>query len=125
LLHEQPAFGLPEDHDVWESARQFHGGDRARPGGGRPGPLPGRVLDDPDAVLHAGNREGAAESMSGTVSQRPPVDRRREGSISPAPARSTRTPLGWWRNPWRRPHILASVTWLYIAWSLLPVLIAI
>jgi spermidine/putrescine transport system permease protein len=31
----------------------------------------------------------------------------------------------WWRNPWRRPLILATVTWAYIAWSLLPVLIAI
>jgi spermidine/putrescine transport system permease protein len=31
----------------------------------------------------------------------------------------------WWRDPWRKPHLLASVTWLYLAWSLLPVLIAI
>ncbi|MGH3336243.1 MAG: ABC transporter permease [Nocardioides sp.] len=30
-----------------------------------------------------------------------------------------------WRNPWRRPYVLASVTWLYILWSLLPVLIAV
>ncbi len=30
-----------------------------------------------------------------------------------------------WRNPWRRPYILGAITWLYIAWSLLPVLIAI
>lgn len=37
----------------------------------------------------------------------------------------TRTRLGWWRNPWRRPYILAAVTWTYLAWSLLPVLIAI
>ena len=35
------------------------------------------------------------------------------------------TPLRWWRNPWRRPYVLASVTWMYLAWSLLPVLIAI
>ena len=63
--------------------------------------------------------------MSGTVSERPPVDRRREGPAPPAPSRSTRTPLGWWRNPWRRPYILATVTWGYLAWSLLPVLIAI
>ena len=45
--------------------------------------------------------------------------------VPPVPARSTRTPLGWWRNPWRRPHILATATWMYLAWSLLPVLIAI
>ena len=30
-----------------------------------------------------------------------------------------------WRNPWRRPYVLATVTWLYIMWSLLPVLIAV
>jgi spermidine/putrescine transport system permease protein len=37
-----------------------------------------------------------------------------------------RNPLWrWWRDPWRRPHILATVTWLYLAWSILPVAIAI
>jgi spermidine/putrescine transport system permease protein len=30
-----------------------------------------------------------------------------------------------WRNPWRRPYVLAAITWLYILWSLLPVLIAV
>ena len=30
-----------------------------------------------------------------------------------------------WRNPWRRPYVLATVTWVYILWSLAPVLIAI
>jgi spermidine/putrescine transport system permease protein len=30
-----------------------------------------------------------------------------------------------WRNPWRRAWVLSSITWLYIAWSLVPVLIAI
>jgi spermidine/putrescine transport system permease protein len=30
-----------------------------------------------------------------------------------------------WRNPWRRPYVLASLTWLYILWSLVPVLIAV
>ncbi len=30
-----------------------------------------------------------------------------------------------WRNPWRRPYILGGVTWLYILWSLLPILIAV
>ena len=63
--------------------------------------------------------------MSGAVRERPPVDRRGKGPGPAASSRSTRTPLGWWRNPWRRPRILASVTWLYLAWSLLPVLIAI
>jgi spermidine/putrescine transport system permease protein len=31
----------------------------------------------------------------------------------------------WWRDPWRKPRILATLTWAYLAWSLLPVLIAI
>jgi spermidine/putrescine transport system permease protein len=63
--------------------------------------------------------------MSKTASERLPVDRRKEGPAALRPAKSGRTPLGWWRNPWRRPRLLASVTWLYLAWSLLPVLIAI
>ncbi len=63
--------------------------------------------------------------MSETVSERSHLDRQSEGTVPPTPSRSTRTPLGWWRNPWRRPHILATFTWTYLAWSLLPVLIAI
>ena len=31
----------------------------------------------------------------------------------------------WWGDPWRRPVVLADVTWLYIVWSIVPVLIAI
>jgi spermidine/putrescine transport system permease protein len=31
----------------------------------------------------------------------------------------------WWRDPWRKPRILATVTWLYLGWSILPILIAI
>jgi spermidine/putrescine transport system permease protein len=63
--------------------------------------------------------------MSEKVSERPYVDGRRDAPVPLATSRSTRTPLGWWRNPWRRPHILATATWAYLAWSLLPVLIAI
>jgi spermidine/putrescine transport system permease protein len=33
--------------------------------------------------------------------------------------------IGWWRDPWRKPRVLAAVTLLYLAWSLLPVLIAV
>jgi spermidine/putrescine transport system permease protein len=61
--------------------------------------------------------------MSETVSERPPMQRPMEDAA--AVRRSGRTPRGWWRNPWRKPYVLASVTWLYLAWSLLPVLIAI
>ncbi|MCI0633189.1 MAG: ABC transporter permease [Actinobacteria bacterium] len=31
----------------------------------------------------------------------------------------------WRRDPWRRPRILEAVTWGYLAWSLLPLLVAI
>jgi spermidine/putrescine transport system permease protein len=31
----------------------------------------------------------------------------------------------WWRNPWRKPRVLQLITVLYLAWSILPVLIAI
>jgi spermidine/putrescine transport system permease protein len=30
-----------------------------------------------------------------------------------------------WRNPWRRPYMLATITWIYILWSLVPVLVAV
>ncbi|MEO8291861.1 MAG: ABC transporter permease [Actinomycetota bacterium] len=32
---------------------------------------------------------------------------------------------GWWRNPWRRPRVLQTVTVAYLAWSIVPVLIAV
>jgi spermidine/putrescine transport system permease protein len=31
----------------------------------------------------------------------------------------------WWEDPWRRPVVLATITWFYIVWSIVPVLIAI
>lgn len=30
-----------------------------------------------------------------------------------------------WRDPWRKPRFLAAVTWGYLAWSILPVIIAV
>lgn len=33
--------------------------------------------------------------------------------------------IGWWRDPWRKPRILMLITFGYLAWSLLPVLIAV
>ena len=32
---------------------------------------------------------------------------------------------GWYRNPWRKPRVLMTITFLYLVWSLLPVLIAV
>jgi spermidine/putrescine transport system permease protein len=63
--------------------------------------------------------------MSETTRARPQVERQAEKQEATSAPVTARTPIGWWRNPWRRPHILASATWIYLAWSLLPVLIAI
>jgi len=62
--------------------------------------------------------------MSETTRALPLAQVEADEQATSAPA-STRTPLGWWRNPWRQPHILASATWMYLVWSLLPVLIAV
>jgi spermidine/putrescine transport system permease protein len=43
---------------------------------------------------------------------------------SPLPT-GIRGPVGWFRDPWRRPRVLAGITVAYLAWSLVPVLIAI
>jgi spermidine/putrescine transport system permease protein len=32
---------------------------------------------------------------------------------------------GWWHDPWRKPRLLATVTVVYLLWSLLPVLVAV
>jgi spermidine/putrescine transport system permease protein len=34
-------------------------------------------------------------------------------------------PPSRWRNPWRKPYFLLGFTWLYLAWSLVPVGIAV
>jgi spermidine/putrescine transport system permease protein len=39
--------------------------------------------------------------------------------------RRFRGPVRWWRDPWRKPRMLSTVTWAYLAWSILPVLIAV
>lgn len=36
-----------------------------------------------------------------------------------------RNPVAWWNDPWRPPRILVAVTAGYLAWSLIPVLIAV
>ena len=36
-----------------------------------------------------------------------------------------RGPVAWWNDPWRPPRLLVGVTVGYLAWSLLPVLVAV
>lgn len=31
----------------------------------------------------------------------------------------------WWKDPWRRPRVLSAVTWAYLTWSILPLIVAI
>jgi spermidine/putrescine transport system permease protein len=50
-------------------------------------------------------------SVAGTIPERTEAAARHAG--------------GWWRNPWRKPRVLQMITVLYLAWSILPVLIAI
>ena len=35
------------------------------------------------------------------------------------------SPVAWFRDPWRKPRIIEGITWLYLAWSILPVTIAV
>ncbi len=42
-----------------------------------------------------------------------------------APVARTVAPFQGWRNPWRKPWFLIAFTWLYLAWSLAPVAIAV
>ncbi|HEU4354683.1 MAG TPA: ABC transporter permease [Actinomycetota bacterium] len=44
---------------------------------------------------------------------------------APEVARGHPSRPGWFRNPWRKPRILEGITWLYLAWSILPVAIAV
>jgi spermidine/putrescine transport system permease protein len=44
---------------------------------------------------------------------------------TPAQARAPGRALRWWRSPWRPPRLLEAFAWLYLAWSILPVAIAV
>ncbi len=46
-------------------------------------------------------------------------------SVSTATRAPLRGPVSWYRDPWRRPRVLAGITIGYLVWSLLPVLIAV
>lgn len=61
--------------------------------------------------------------MSATAAPTPPAPAPASAPRQ-APVRPSRLP-DWLSNPWGRPRVLATTTWLYIAWALLPVLAAV
>lgn len=42
--------------------------------------------------------------------------------VQPARQRGLRS---WWNDPWRKPRILGFVAWGYVAWSILPLFVAV
>ncbi|HEX9121785.1 MAG TPA: ABC transporter permease [Actinomycetota bacterium] len=61
--------------------------------------------------------------MNETTAPAPTIER-----TPAAAAPVARTSRGFgrrFRNPWRKPRFLAGITWLYLAWSILPVAIAV
>jgi spermidine/putrescine transport system permease protein len=55
--------------------------------------------------------------MSDTLLSRPQQQVRERG-----PTQKFRS---WWKDPWRKPRVLEALTWAYLAWSILPVAIAV
>ena len=46
-------------------------------------------------------------------------------SVRPAAAETQARRPRFFRNPWRHPWFLEGFTWLYLIWSLVPILIAV
>jgi spermidine/putrescine transport system permease protein len=44
---------------------------------------------------------------------------------STAPRHRGWGPVAWFRDPWRKPRVLEGLTWAYLTWSVLPVVIAV
>ncbi|MFL5736089.1 MAG: ABC transporter permease [Actinomycetota bacterium] len=53
------------------------------------------------------------------------VSRPDSPTIGPASAIQSKRKPRWWRDPWRKPRILETVTWMYLVWSISPVAIAV
>ena len=108
LLHQRPAVRVTQDGDGRKPDQ------RQRAGAGPDGS--GR------RVRHVGvGRHGAADGLLRTGH----AAGRRGADMSAVTGRTLRGPIGWYRDPWRRPRVLAGITVAYLAWSLLPVLIAV
>src|SRR5205807_7387641 len=63
--------------------------------------------------------EQAAAAMTTTTPAPPPT-------AAPAPRPSAgRRIRSWFGNPWGRPRFLVLITWSYMIWAIVPVLIAV
>src|SRR5262249_56217949 len=47
------------------------------------------------------------------------------GRVTAPDAARNRTRRRFWRNPWRHPWFLEGFTWLYLVWSLVPIVVAV
>jgi spermidine/putrescine transport system permease protein len=70
--------------------------------------------------MTATNASGDPRATTSTTIA-PAVAQATAATTSPAPARR-RMP---WRNPWGHPWFLEGFTWLYLIWSLVPIVIAV
>ena len=68
-----------------------------------------------------GPRPEAAAGMSATATAPEPAP----PPLAPAPAPRRSLVPEFLRNPWGEPRFLVAITWTYIAWALVPVVIAI
>ncbi len=122
LLHEQPA--RHHHHvDVRQPPGQRGRSVRPRPGARIPHADPGGAGDDPDALLPAGDQACCREAdMNGGDG----VDTALHGTPGLGEIAATTTAsYGWLNNPWRKPRFLQAITWGYLFWSIVPVVIAV
>ena len=89
------------------------GQDRTGAAGRLAGADPDDHVDHPDVLLPAFHPQGAGVRMSDQALTLPAE----KTAAAPKPSR--------FRDPWRKPRFLEAITWGYIAWSLLPVIIAV
>ena len=84
---------------------------------------PGRAGDAADALLPAGDqaRRRGADMSGGDAGDSACTAPRAWATCA---ARSTAS-HGWLHNPWRKPRFLQAITWGYLLWSIVPVVIAV
>src|SRR4029079_12552597 len=118
LLHAEPGFRRTDHVDARKPDRPVlpqHVAAHDRGGADDPAvALPGRA----DGLLPHHRRPGDPEPRIGMS----------DAALPTAPVATVslwRRTRGWITNPWGRPRFLVLITWGYMLWSIVPVLIAI